>query len=726
MSTPAVTPAAPASDPIDEFTKLPEDQQMQTLQSLAPEDQDKLLDQVRQRKSASAAPAAPVAPPTQSFWSQLTSPLTPEQKAQEGPILGGISSFGGSALNAATAPFVHPIQTAQSFAQAVSPDEGTAGKLEMLGGPAAPFIYHTAKNLYNQAQTEGIPAALGSLVGGVEGGEAVGAAAGVPAAAARIGLEKLGQAVGKTARVARDTVNETQAANEAAQAKFDEATQAHQAKTAVIQAKNATDQAAFEKAQADHQAAVDKANEVNQAAAQDQTTRGQLARQLQQQSARLVNRVQRVAQNTKANLDQAYSDIRRQTAGAAVPRENLADAVNSAEGKLKGSNESIKIFRDILAKAPEEAEPASIEYQGAQIPQGHPLYDVLREQNPAAEGAPPATFGDLQGYYSELGEKLAGGNLPGDVYQAMRSLQTNIGDMMQKMANQSGVGAKFRTTQNLHRDYMQTFRESAGPNHSGSPLAQSLDAADPSYAIRPLTAPETAARVRNMLARFDPGTNGIGGAGPLYDNFRNLSQQYEATGQIKPVKVPTNAPTPPTPKPLPKAPVSEVQKIGPEDIQAAKAARIQKQADRISDASIPGHVASAMAGYALIHNLLHGNLGGIAESIAARGAFGIAQQGLARALESPRVVEWLSKPSPADLEQLARLPDAQRTVSINQLRGLVQQAQARHVPVSAKLLGIVGLTPQSPAVFQPQVATGTSGNPNTQTATAPVSSNAPR
>ena len=87
-----------------------------------------------------------------------------------------------------------------------------------------------------------------------------------------------------------------------------------------------------------------------------------------------------------------------------------------------------------------------------------------------------------------------------------------------------------------------------------------LDAADPTYAVKPLTDPATAARVRTILSRFDPAVNGVGGARQFYDNFRDTVNRYESSGKLKPAKPVGEAPTapPPTPEPafLPDRPSS--------------------------------------------------------------------------------------------------------------------------------------------------------------------------
>ena len=696
---------------------------------------------------STVAPPLPTAPVMKGNFIQqgidkATAPLSPDELQGLNPVTKFAARMGSGVAGALATPFAHPLQTAAGLYHSVMPDldpntglPTASGAVESALGPAAPIIAHTVRGFVDQARTQGIPEALGNVAGGILGGEITG---GVLRGAGQVGKGILSKgARGAAEDVVSDTLDANSAArdkaatqNAAAQAKAAEqnakAAQKHAAKTQTIQAQNDAAQSDFEAAQAAHNDAVAKADEVNKAAAEDQTARGQYARQLQQTSSRLLNRIQRVQKTAKGNLDQSYTDIGEATAGQTVPLSNLSAAVSKAEGMLRGSAENIKVFRDIMARQP-EIDEATGEIQ--ETP-SHPLYlAVQKAAQEAGEVLPggaeagtipttDANFKDLRGYYSELGEKLAGGNLPGDVYKAMRSLQDQIGTMLQKMANKSGVGGKYRTTQNLYRDYMQTFKESAGPNHSGSPIAQSLDAADPAYAIKPLTDPATAARVRNMLSRFDPAVNGVGGAGQLYDNFRNVSRQYEASGKLKPVAGPGEAPTPPTPKPLPQAPTPvqpkltqpNIEKVGPENIQQAKAEGLQNQAERLRGAS---SMANALAGYAAVKSLLKGHPLAAGLDIAAKGAYTGIKSGMATFLDSPAVVNWLSKPSAEDLAQLARLPEAQRTVANAELQGLIEEARRRNIPVAPDLLAAAGVA-ESTHRFIPQVETGTVGGKTPQ------------
>lgn len=482
------------------------------------------------------------------------------------------------------------------------------------------------------------------------------------------------------------------------------AAQEHAAKTQSVADANATKQADFNAAQA-------KVDELTKAA-QDQTTkRGQLARQVQEQSARLVNRIQTIGKNAKGRVDSLYGKVREATKGQTVEPSELADAVQKAEGKIQGSSENIKVFRDILSKQPEEENPEFIETPSeGKVPRGHALYDVLLQMSKeGAEQPPPMGFSDLQGYYSELGEKLASGNLPGDVYQAIKSLQGDIGGLMQRMASAAGVGAQLKSAQGLHHDYMQTFKENTGPSKSGSPIAQSLLAKDPTYAIKPLSAEETAARVRNDLARFDPSQAGVGGAAQLYDNFRQSLRDFDKTSE--PVKVPA-PPKPVKLKPAPEVPEpvqpnlkpipltrpplqAKIKELTPQSIEAQKASNIAEAAEKIRKSK--SWVVNSLAAYDMIRSGLQGNWGHVGLDIMVRALYSAGKQGIAMALDDPRVVQKLSRLTPEDVAAINKLPPEQRTAFAQSIQPIAEEAAKRGIRISPVLAGLAGLTGTSAA-----------------------------
>lgn len=338
-----------------------------------------------------------------------------------------------------------------------------------------------------------------------------------------------------------------------------------------------------------------------------------------------------------------------------VPSSSLAQAVKNAEAKIQGSSENLKVFRDILSKHP-EGEPESIAYQGAQIPKGHPLYDVLKEGNESA----PATFSDLQGYYSELGDKLSSGNLPGDVYQAMKSLHGSIGDLMQKMADSKGVGDQLKDARSFYRDYMGAFRD-----HS-SPLYKAMNATESGKSIAALKGADKSGI--ETLARYNP----------ELARRANTIRGYQTEANSITSRPPAIKPEPVLP-PKPQPSVADVKKIGLQDIREAKAAKLEGHKGPAGGTL--GHVAAGAGGWHLIHSALAGN----PEGMITGGALAVAPYALAKVLKSPTIVKLLSEPTPADI---AAIPPELR----GDLPTIVKAAQAQGIKVHPAFVVMAGAT----------------------------------
>lgn len=281
-----------------------------------------------------------------------------------------------------------------------------------------------------------------------------------------------------------------------------------------------TDRAAAQKANADalrnYNQGIGKVAQQNRAATEAAQARtGQVAR-LQVGGSQLIYGLRQLDKALRDHAATMYDAIREKVGDATLPGTNLAVAARSALSKISGTSVTPTVFRDILSKYP-EAEPETIEYQGAKIPRSNPLYDVLVQNG--AVSSPPVTFTDLQGYYSELGLELSKGTLPADVYQASRALQDSIGDMMQKMADNAKVGDKFWDARTFYRKYMDTFHEPTGPSSSGSPVAQALLSKDPLVAADKFSG--------------DSGDRGVADLRHYSDSLANLAQNVRQTAQTK-------------------------------------------------------------------------------------------------------------------------------------------------------------------------------------------------
>jgi hypothetical protein len=368
--------------------------------------------------------------------------------------------------------------------------------------------------------------------------------------------------------------------------------------------------------------------------------------------------LKKTADNVRKEASGKYDAVRSATQGQTVPSDQLASAVREAESKIQGSSENLKIFRDILSKHPEEE--GEIEYQGAKIPKGHPLYDVLKE----GIESPDSTFSNLQGYYTELGDKFSTGTLPGDVYQAMKSLHKNIGNLMQQMADRSGVGPQFSEARNFYRQYMQTFRD------HNSPLYKAIKATERGKSIASLSGKDQTGI--QALARYNPDLA----------QRANTIRGYQSEARSIPSK-PKDLKSLPKLEPKP-SPISPgVKKIGTEDIQQAKQEGMQQRADFIKKRG--GQIAVTFGAYRMLENVIHGNLSALPEDFAgAVAGYGITQA-IGMLLENKKIMEAFTKPTLRDLDEIP--PDMR-----GDIKEIVEEAQRQGIKVDPTLKALVGAT----------------------------------
>jgi hypothetical protein len=518
-----------------------------------------------------------------------------------------------------------------------------ASAVPLLG----PWVADAAQQYYGQVGSGDTAGALGTAVGNTAmafAPETVGKARELApraaAAAADLAMRPL-KAVTRTGQHAvRELVNKTQEANAGLPAK----------------------QAAYNRD-------IGKTIQGNRAVEVARKAKSDQAAAKNVQGSQLISRLNQLDQSLRRKVNGMYDAVREKVGAATEPGEYLGVASRQALQKIPGSTERPKIFRDILSKYP-EAEPETIEYQGAQIPKGAPLYDVLKQHG--AAGAPAVSFADLQGYYTELGSELSRGNLPADVYQATKTLQESVGNLMQRMANKAGAGQDLITARKLYREYMDTFHEPTGPSASGSPVAKALNAKDPERAVD-IFAGKSGDRGVALLRRYDP-------------DLANLAQEAQWNARTK------------LPAPKAKRSIadlerpSEPKKIGAEDIRRAKTDNLKKRAEGIRNAS--PHIANTLVVLDSIRNTMHGNFGGVAEDVGARVAYGAGKQAIASLLENQRVVDYLTKATASDV---AAIPE--------DLRGdfpqIVRRAQAQGLKVSPALtLAFTGAAALAPRVHE--------------------------
>lgn len=294
---------------------------------------------------------------------------------------------------------------------------------------------------------------------------------------------------------------------------------------------------------------------------------------------------------------------------------------------------------------------------------GAPTY--LKAINQRIQSDAPIRYEDLQSDYSNLGKELSKGTLSGDVYHAYDVAHEAIGDEMQRIADAHGMGAHLTDARNYWRRMKQTF---------GKPLTFS-DAATKAIGGVKDEAQENAVR---LLGSFDPEIP------KLYSHVSNIEKGVDSLPKPVPERALTRdaaaARTPPpkldlTPRPDPK--VATPATIGEQDVRGAKLKSLQKRGDLVQHKAL--WIAAGPPIYALV-DLLKGNAVNPLEVAGVSAGVGGLSVAVGRALENPKVVNFLTQATERDVAQIPP-----------ELRGdfpsVVKAAQAKGIKVSPALLG---------------------------------------
>lgn len=437
--------------------------------------------------------------------------------------------------------------------------------------------------------------------------------------------------------------------------------------------KTTADEAARPAQVREHFEEVQEARRHNAALERAASRKEAIADGLHAASQRMGDELRVLDKKVRQEANEKYRVVREATQGESIPANQLTDAVKRAQAKLQGSKENVTIFQDILKRRGADEKPQTLQYGGLDVTPESPLYERARlayeqEGLPTHQEPVPVTFADLQGYYSELGDRLAAGNLPGDVYQAVKGLRDSIGSMMQRMAEARNAGSQLREAQRFYSDYMRTFHEPTGPSHSGSPVAQALRAEDPKYIRAPFTG-SSGARGIEMLAKYDA---------DLAKRVRSLAKLQDEHDSISTAGKPKPIPAKPA---KPTAPEVDLQKVRRDALEAA-AGRW-----KLSRYDI-GILASSLLAGPLTHFL-----GGAGPLLREGGiAYVGAKAAFQSALDRPAVIQWLEKPRLADIRAINKIPGADRVKIINGLRDVAKQAEqsGRRVRIATAAAALIG------------------------------------
>lgn len=531
-----------------------------------------------------------------------------------------------------------------------------------------PFVGPIAADVGETLGTEGLPEAAGKAV-------VYAAAPKVTKAAIDASLGPIGKLRATAAEKARSTARSLVGASP-----FKITEKAAEAKATQIEKVTARNAAA----EAAHIKATQQALAENRTAAAAASRTEAVEKSAQKGSGELGNRISDLDSKLRAEGNEKYSAVSEAVKDdSGEPAAPLAEAVRHAETNiLKGSPESIKQFRDIVAKG--EAEE-SASFGGFTPEPGSAAERLFREQGLIPEDA-VLPFDQLQGYSSELGAKLAKGGLPGDVYQALKYVKSQIDAAKTRIAARNGADALLADADTFWNRYMDTFYDK---DSAVAKVRENVGVVDPAFYAEPFTKGKSAGVGIGKLGQIPTRHAAeVAGVQQLADNLRKFQSSESFTDYSGTVISTTNAPKPteipPKPKPL------TVKPLTPSNLtkameKAVKSKSAELTAFRRFDAMV---IAGSTIGVLLGADPIKAIIGGA-------GAIGL-EKGMGAVLNRPAVINWISKPIPADIAALSNLSEPARATLAAQLRTIIDQERMRGRSVSidpfvAQLIGGAGV-----------------------------------
>ena len=222
------------------------------------------------------------------------------------------------------------------------------------------------------------------------------------------------------------------------------------------------------------QNAVEKSKQLAGRARSLSDARADLNSRLDQATNDLGQHVVDVHKNVRAGLDARWDSLRRDIGSdSPISLQPLAAGSKTANSAVTDVNRSL--YKSIVN-------------------------DVLGDVNLKDEGL---SWRNAQAAYTKLGERMyGGGELPGDVYRALKQFRAGLSDAMEETASAKGLKGEYQSLKADHSAYESTFHDARSVGaRGGSPVAASLRAADPANKAAPLTG-NAADRAKELIGQY--------------------------------------------------------------------------------------------------------------------------------------------------------------------------------------------------------------------------------
>ena len=205
--------------------------------------------------------------------------------------------------------------------------------------------------------------------------------------------------------------------------------------------------------------AVEKANRGYQAAKSQVERRQGLEQASRSMTQKTFDNLHQTHDAARGALDQRWGQFREGMAGAQLDPAEAYNNIEAAKAKyLKGSPASLTVFNNLAKELG--------------------IQEFMDEPNgtlKAIPGTGELPFDTARVHYSAVGDKLAQGNLPGNVYQALKAVEQGLDKQLTKAAETRNLGKDYTALKAEEHQFRTDWTDAK------SPLAKAYKALDANY-----------------------------------------------------------------------------------------------------------------------------------------------------------------------------------------------------------------------------------------------------
>jgi hypothetical protein len=313
-----------------------------------------------------------------------------------------------------------------------------------------------------------------------------------------------------------------------------------------------------------------------------------LDRGSEEYAVRAQQNIRATHQTVRSRLDSRWHQFRESMNGAEVSKVEVYNIIREARDRLRGSPADLKQFNDLAREI-----GISVTEDGTiEVPAGEVMEMPIET---------------VRVHSTAIGNKLAAGGLPGNVYQALKQAKTGIEEgIIEPAAESRGQGEAYRALKHDWSQYMSDWNDmSSVATAEGSPLARALRAPDVQH-IRPIINGINGDMLLERLGKY----RGAGSQPSWAQQSRSLFNKAKVI-KAGPVKA-----MPPEYEPLPVPQLKEVPLPKPPKAGAKPSAPAWVRGTGRVAGKLGGAAAGTVVGHPFIGYAAGGEAGGaIAENI---------------------------------------------------------------------------------------------------------------